>query len=149
MGFAIPATFPVAPTEVRAPATIRAATMLNLVERDRFVFATARRAIAQLYTIDPVTWPAYLVEAVLWFNLPASSGGQIKVAVLGSDIDVRCSASSGPSGSVSLGPNDFQVFTLSGLPVATPDALVVELGSATTGVLLGLWVWEANLTSLP
>ena len=149
MGFAIPATFPAAPIDARPPATIRAATMLNLVERDRFVFATGRRAIAQLYPIASITWPPYSTEAVVWFNLPASSGGVLTVAVLGSDLDVRCYAASGPSNAATLGANDFQVFTLSGLPVATPDALVIELGSATTGVLLGLWVWEANLTSLP
>lgn len=48
MGFTIPASYPFPLENQSVPNKIRAATMLTLLERDRFIFATQRRMLTSL-----------------------------------------------------------------------------------------------------
>ena len=79
MGFVVPSSMPPVPRDMSAPAQIRASTMLGLLLRDRFTFATSRRALLQLWPIASVTSAAFVVIAGSKVRLLATSNGNVRI----------------------------------------------------------------------
>lgn len=149
MPFVVPAVMPAAPRDTNAPAKIRASTMASYLLRDRHTFATARRAIVQLWPIASVTSAGFTTIALAPFNLLPTSNGKLRITVSGSDIELRVFAySAGAIVTIPIVGAAQSITTLAGCTPGASDFLGIEIRSPiAAGVLYGAWVCDANLVA--
>ena len=150
MGFVVPSSMPPVPRDMSAPAQIRASTMSGLLLRDRFTFATSRRALLQLWPIASVTSAAFVIIAGSKVRLLATSNGNVRITVSGTLIQVRVSmllAGVTQTVSVPVGGGT-AVGILAGCTPGAMDTCIVEVRRTTaTGTLDGVWLDDQNLTA--
>lgn len=146
MGFVVPSVMPPAPRDISAPAKIRASTMSSLLLRDRYVFATSRRSLLQLWPMPGITSAAFVAIAVARVRLLATSNGTVRITVAGSNIEVRVSMTLAGVTSVVACPSGSVIGTLTGCTPGALDSCVIEVRrTTTTGDLDGLWLDDENL----
>lgn len=147
MAFTVPTIEPVAATGLAAGDTIEAASMEDVVLRDRFLFATRRRLLASL---PSVTTSAASFEVSYGFQaitLPTSNGTIMIGFVATDDASVRVTTSYGSVGLTTGGAGSI-IGTLSGIPQATWFGVTVEVQSNTGGpvTIHGIYIAEQVLT---
>lgn len=149
MPFVVPAVLPTAPRDTNAPAKIRASTMASYLLRDRYTFATARRALVQLWPMPSVTSAAFVLIALPPFNLLPTSNGKLRITVRGTDIELRVSAvNAGALITIPIVGTAQSITTLTGCTPGAFDFLGVEIRrTSASGVLEGFWVCDANLVA--
>jgi hypothetical protein len=148
MGFVVPSVMPPVPRDMSSPARISASTMSGLLLRDRFTFATARRALLQLWP-QSVSSAAFVVIASSKVRLLPTSNGTVRITVSGTDIQVRVSmVSAGVTQTVSLPIAGSAIGLLTGCTPGATDTCIIEVRRITaTGVLNGLWLDDLNLNA--
>lgn len=149
MPFVVPAVMPAAPRDTNAPAKIRASTMASYLLRDRHTFATARRALVQLWPIPSVTSAGFVLIALAPFNLLPTSNGKLRITVRGTDIELRVSAvGAGTLITIPIVGAAQSITTLTGCTPGASDFLGIEIRrTSASGVLDGVWVCDANLVA--
>lgn len=149
MPFVVPAVMPPAPRDTSAPAKIRASTMASYLLRDRHTFATARRALVQMWPIASVTSAAFTTIVLAPFNLLPTSNGKLRITVRGTDIELRVFAY--VAGTIVIIPivgTAQSITTLAGCTPGAFDFLGIEIRrTSASGVLEGAWVCDANLVA--
>ena len=147
MGFTVPVIEPALATGLAAGDTIEAASMEDVVKRDRFLFATRRRLIASLPTVittgAAIFQVAYGLQAI---TLPTSNGRILVGVVASDDCNVRVSTSYGSVVVTTGGPGCY-IDEITGIPPSTWFAITVEVMSNTGGpvVIYGIYMAEAIL----
>lgn len=146
MSFTVPSVMPPAPRDISAPAKIRANTMESYLLRDRYVFATSRRSLLQLWPIDSVTSAAFLSVAITRVRLLATSNGTLRITLAGDRIEARISlVFAGVTTTVTC-PGGSVIGTLTGGTPGALDTCVIEVRRTTSaGALFGLWIDDENL----
>jgi len=149
MPFVVPSVLPAAPREMNAPARIRASTMSSYLLRDRFVFATSRRAILQLWPIASVTSAAFVTIVLAPFNLLPTSNGKLRITVRGTNIELRVFAyTAGVIVTIPIVGTAQSITTLAGCTPGASDFLGIEVRrTSAAGVLEGAWICDANLVA--
>lgn len=153
MGFIVPATEPGRPRGMAAGDYIESSSMLSVVKRDRFLFATRRRLIASLPEYTTTAAATYQVIYGFRANTLATSNGNILVGFTASDdVSVRVTT---PYGVVILttgGPGCI-IGQLTGVTPATWFSVTIEVQSNTGSPerIYGIYMAEAILddTQLP
>jgi hypothetical protein len=146
MSFTVPATMPPAPHDIAAPAKIRSSTMQSYLLRDRFTFATSRRALLQLWPIDTVTSAAFVVVAITRVRLLPTSNGTIRITLAGTLVELRITLVSAGTTTTLACPSGSVIGTLTGCTPGALDTCVIELRRTTAaGTLAGLWLDDENL----
>lgn len=149
MPFVVPAVLPSAPRDTNAPAKIRASTTESYLLRDRYTFATARRALVQLWPIASVTSPTFVTIVLAPFNLLPTSNGKLRITVRGTNIELRVFAyGAGTIVTIPIVGTAQSITTLTGCTPGSTDFLGVEIRrTSATGVLDGAWICDANLVA--
>ena len=147
MAFTVPTIEPASATGLAAGDTIEAASIEDVVLRDRFLFATRRRLIASL---GSVTTSAASYEVAYGFQaitLPTSNGSIMIGFVATDDASVKVTTSYGSVGLTTGGPGSI-IGTLSGIPQATWFGVTVQVQSNTGGAVTihGIYIAEQVLT---
>lgn len=148
MGFSVPSTLPAAPPYGLPPNVIRASYALNLIQTDAFQFASSRRKVCNLFTIDPLPGGGASTRVAEFAFYPlASSNGILQIAFYGAAMDLEV-VSITDSVSVTITATAADVYTgqLTGLSAATQliRILVTDNGG---GSLTALFIFEASLTA--
>jgi hypothetical protein len=151
MGFTIPASYPAPLENQGVPNKIRAATMLTLLERDRFVFAKQRRMLTSLSPFFTTNTASFDDAAVLYVHNSKLTENSVTFGVFGFNAIVYV-AVNGVSTTVTLGAApDSAVASI--IPAWTDDTWVtvrVAVKSTSgTGGYNGLYILEDALTTLP
>lgn len=146
MGFTVPASEPALATGLAAGDTIEAASMTDVVKRDRFLFATRRRLIASLPS-KVTSAASFEVAYGLKAKMLATSNGTMLIGVVASDdCDVRVTTSSGAVTITTGGPGCY-IDEITGIPASTWFGITVEvksnIGSSVT--IYGINMQEAIL----
>ena len=147
MGFPVPAIEPNPTTGLLAGDTIEASSLLNMVRRDRFLFATRRRMIASLPTVITTGAATYQVAYGLQAITLPTSNGRILVGVIASDdCSVRVTTSYGSVGIATGGPGCY-IDEITGIPPSTWFGITVEVQSNTGSpvAIYGIYMAEAIL----
>jgi hypothetical protein len=147
MGFTIPAVYPVPLENQGVPNKIRAATMLTLLERDRFVFANQRRMLTSLspfFTANTVSADA---AAILYVHNSKLTRNLVRFGVFGFNAIVFVSVN-GVSSTQTLGAAPaFASATI--IPAWTDDTwvpvIVTVQSTSGTGGFYGLYIIESPL----
>jgi len=149
MPFVVPSVLPAAPREMNAPARIRASTMASYLLRDRYAFATSRRAILQLWPIASVTSAAFVTIVLAPFNLLPTSNGKLRITVRGTDIELRVFAyTAGVIVTIPIVGTAQSITTLAGCTPGASDFLGIEVRrTSASGMLGGAWICDANLVA--
>jgi hypothetical protein len=146
MGFTIPASYPVPLENQGVPNKIRAATMLTLLERDRFIFANQRRMLTSLSPFFTAS-AGYVKAAVLWVHNSKLTQDKVTAVAFGYNANVKITVN-GVTATEALGTApDF--FTTNIVPGWTDDTwveILVEVQSTSgTGGYKGLYILEDPL----
>jgi hypothetical protein len=154
MGFTIPATYPTPLENQGVPNTIRAATLLTLIERDRYVIVNQRRLLCScgpLMTTSTLGQAGFLLSV---HNSALTSNG-VQVAVSGFDADVTVTVDAGNTGTLSLGAT-FDTAYVNFAPNWTDDTwfqVIIQVDATgapgTLSGVFGVYVFESPLASLP
>ena len=149
MPFVVPAVMPAAPRDTNAPAKIRASTMSSYLLRDRHTFATARRAIVQMWPIASVTSAAFVTVMLAPFNLLPTSNGKLRITVRGTNIELRVFAyTAGTIVTIPIVGTAQSITTLAGCTPGASDFLGIEVRrTSASGMLDGAWICDANLVA--
>ena len=154
MGFTIPATYPAPLVAAGAPDTIRAATLLTLIERDRYLIVNQRRLLC---SCGPVMTTSTLGQAgfILSVHNSALTSNKVQVAISGFDADVTVTVGAGNTGTLSLGAT-FDTAYVGFAPNWLDDKWVtVTIQVDATGApgtlsgVFGVYILEEKLSSLP
>ena len=153
MGFTIPASYPFPLENQSVPNKIRAATMLTLLERDRFIFATQRRMLTSLSPFFTANTASADVAAIVQVHNSKLTENAVTFGVYGYNAVVSVTVN-GVTVTVTLGASpDFAVAGI--VPAWTDDTwvtIVVTVQSTFgTGGYIGLYILEDPLleASLP
>lgn len=147
MGFTIPSTYPVPLQNQGVPNSIRAATMLTIIERDRFIFSNQRRMLTSLSPFFTTNTASSDIAAILLVHNSKLTQNAVKVAVFGYDAKVDVYVN-GVAASISLGAApDFDLATI--VPNWTDDTwvqVIVQVQSTSgNGGYYGLYILESPL----
>lgn len=147
MGFTIPAVYPSPLENQGVPNTIRAATMLTLLERDRFIFANQRRMLTSLSPFFTTNTAGADVAAVLQVHNSKLTENAVTFGVYGLNAIVIVTVN-GVGVTVTLGAAP--AFALSGLvPAWTDDTwvqvIVTVQSTSGKGGYYGLYILEDPL----
>jgi hypothetical protein len=147
MGFTIPAVYPVPLENQGVPNKIRAATMLTLLERDRFVFANQRRMLTSLSAFFTANTVSADTAAILYVHNSKLTENAVTFGVYGFNAIVIV-AVNGVTQTVTLGAApDFAVAGIS--PLWTDDTwcqvIVTVQSTSGTGGYYGLYILEDPL----
>ena len=154
MGFTIPATYPAPLVAAGVPDTIRGATLLTLIERDRYLIVNQRRLLC---SCGPVMTTSTLGQAgfVLSVHNSAITSNKVQVAISGFDADVIVTVDAGNTGTLSLGAT-FDTAYVNFAPNWTDDTwfqVIVQVDATgapgTLSGVFGVYILEDNLSSLP
>ena len=153
MGFVVPAIEPGRPRGMAAGDYIESSSMLSMVKRDRFLFATRRRLIASLPEYTTTAAATYQVIYGFKASTLATSNGNILVGFTASDdVTVRFTTPYGTYGLSNGGPGCI-IGQLTGIPPATWFSVTIEVQSNTGSPerIHGIYMAEAILdaTQLP
>lgn len=153
MGFVVPAIEPGRPRGMAAGDYIESSSMLSMVKRDRFLFATRRRLIASLPEYTTTAAATYQVIYGFKASTLATSNGNILVGFTASDdVTVRFTTPYGTYGLSNGGPGCI-IGQLTGIPPATWFSVTIEVVSNTGSPerIYGIYMAEAILddTQLP
>jgi hypothetical protein len=148
MAFTVPDIEPLAATGIAAGDTIEAASMEDVLLRDRFLFATRRRLLASL---PKIITSAAAPEVVYGFQakLLATSNGTMLIGVVASDnVRVDITTSYGTVSIVTGGPGCY-IDQITGIPTSTWFGVTVEVLSNTGGAvtIYGIYIAEQVLTA--
>ena len=148
MAFTVPTIEPAAATGLAAGDTIEAASMEDVLLRDRFLFATRRRLLASL---PKIITSAAALEVVYGFQakLLATSNGTMLIGVVASDdVRVDVTTSYGVSSMSTGGPGCY-IDQITGIPTSTWFGVTVEVLSNTGGAvtIYGIYIAEQVLTA--
>jgi len=149
MAFTVSPIEPPLTTGLLAGDTIQASSLLNMVKRDRFLFATRRRMIASLPAVITTGSATYQIAYGLQASLLASANGTILIGVIASDdCDVRVTTSYGAV-TVSTGGPGCYIDEITGIPPSTWFSITVEVRSNTGSAvaIYGIYIAEAILTA--
>ena len=131
MAFVIPDSEPAIATGLAAGDLIAALSMYNILQRDRYLFATRRRLLVSVPKYVTLGSTSYQIAADTQVKLLATSNGSAMVGVVATDdCDVQVVT---PYGSVTVttgGPGD-AVAELSGLPTGAWFRLTTKVRSNT------------------
>ena len=149
MAFTVPVIEPALATGLAAGDTIEAASMEDVVKRDRFLFATRRRLLASLpkvVTLGPIGYQvAYGFQAKM---LPTSNGTMLIGVTASDDCNVRVTTSYGAVTITTGGPGCY-IDQITGIPPSTWFGITVEvqsnIGSPVT--IYGINMQEAVLVA--
>jgi len=154
MGFTIPATYPAPLVAAGVPDTIRAATLLTLIERDRYLIVNQRRLLC---SCGPVMTTSTLGQAgfILSVHNSAITSNKVQVAISGFDADVIVTVDAGNTGTLSLGAT-FDTAYVNFAPNWTDDTwfqVIVQVDATgapgTLSGVFGVYILEDKLSSLP
>jgi len=148
MGFIVPTEEPVVATGLAAGDTIEAASMEDLVLRDRFLFATRRRLIASLPS-KVTSAASFEVAYGLQAKMLATATGTMLIGVIANDdCSVRVTTSYGSVTITTGGPGCF-IKDLTGIPPSTWFGITVEVQSNTGSpvTIYGINMQEAVLVA--
>lgn len=148
MAFTVPTIEPAAATGLVAGDTIEAASMEDVVLRDRFLFANRRRVLASL---PKVVTSAATYEVAFGFQaktLPTATDTILIGVVASDDCNVKVTTSYGSVSVATGGPGSY-IDVLSGIPQATWFGVTVEVQSNTGGAvtIYGIYIAEQVLTA--
>jgi hypothetical protein len=151
MGFAVPSTYPGATLYATPPNVIRASTMLNLIERDRYVYAYSRRLVAscsQFTTTSAVAQLAYFGS----FKSAPNSTGKYWVCASGDNVNVGIQVNAGAVAYALATPFTVDAALVNGS--TSPSTwynfqVLAQTIVAGTGTLFGVYIVEERLASLP
>jgi len=148
MGFTVPVIEPALATGLAAGDTIEAASMEDVVKRDRFLFATRRRLIASLPS-KVTSAAAFEVAYGLQAKMLATSNGTMLIGVVASDdCSVRVTTSYGAVTITTGGPGCY-IDEITGIPPSTWFGITVEVQSNTGSpvTIYGINMQEAVLVA--
>jgi len=148
MGFTIPGTYPVPLQNQGVPNKIRAATMLTLLERDRFIFSNQRRMLTSLSPFFTTNTASSDTAAVLLVHNSKLTQNAVKVGVFGYDSKVDVYVN-GVSATITLGAApDFALATI--VPGWTDDTwvevIVLVQSTSGKGGYYGLYILESPIS---
>jgi len=149
MGFTIPASYPFPLQNQGVPNTIRAATMVTLLERDRFVFANQRRMLTSLSAFFTANTASADTAAIVWVHNSKLTENKVTYGVFGYNATVIV-AVNGQTSTANLGAAPaFAVTSFS--PSWTDDTwcqvIVTVQSTSGTGGYYGLYILEDPLTA--
>lgn len=149
MAFTVPNSEPAASTGLVAGDWITAASMNNLVQRDRFVFATRRRLIASIGKVVTSSATFEAVRVFRFITLSTATDTLLIGVTADGNCDVMLNIVNGPSGSVNTGGAGCIIGALSGVPIYTWSTAIVLVGSRTGGpvTIFGINIQEQILTA--
>jgi hypothetical protein len=150
MGFTIPTNDPGAATYATPPNVIRASTVLNLVQQDRFTLATSSRLVASCSRI--VKSSALVLVYVGQFKTSAYATGKVWVCASGSNAVVNVLVNGAPVSFTLAAPfTSDNALLVAGLAPSTTYQFAVSLGPIAVGshTLNGLYIVEERLQTLP
>lgn len=147
MGFTIPAVYPFPLQNQGVPNKIRAATMLTLLERDRFIFAKQRRMLTSLSPFFTTNTVSADTAAVLYVHNSKLTENAVTVGVYGLNATVTVTVNAVPS-IITLGAAP--AFAVVGIVPAWTDDNWVAVGvtvqsTSGTGGYYGLYILEDPL----
>lgn len=147
MTFPIPATYPFPLENQGVPNKIRAATMLTLLERDRFIFANQRRMLTSLSPFFTANTASSDLAAVVQVHNSKLTENAVTVGVYGLNAIVTVSVN-GVSTTITLGAAP--AYGIAGIiPAWTDDtwvSVIVGVQSTSgTGGYYGLYILEDPL----
>ena len=147
MGFTIPASYPFPLENQSVPNKIRAATMLTLLERDRFIFANQRRMLTSLSPFFTANTASADTAAIVQVHNSKLTENAVTFGVYGYNAIVTVTVN-GVTATVTLGAApDFAVAGI--VPGWTDDkwvTVIVEVQSTSgTGGYKGLYILEDPL----
>jgi hypothetical protein len=147
MGFAIPALYPFPLQNQGVPNKIRAATMLTLLERDRFVFAKQRRMLTSLSPFFTANTASADAAAILYVHNSKLTRNLVRFGVFGFNAIVIV-AVNGVTSTQTLGAAPaFASATIT--PGWTDDTwvqvIVTVQSTSGTGGYYGLYIIESPL----
>ena len=132
MAFDVPATEPPRTTSLMAGDWITSSTITNLVERDRFLFATRRRLLASLCQFTTNSsgsyQPAYAIEVK---TLPTASDTIIIGIQATGACTVRVIYNLSTFAVLTTTAEEAMVQTLTGIPINTWSRLYIEIKTNT------------------
>lgn len=148
MAFTVPDAEPALATGLTAGDTIAASSMLSVLKRDRYLFATRRRLLASL---PKVTTSAATYEGVFALQaktLPTATDTIVIGVVASDDCSVRITTIYGSVTITTGGPGCY-IDVISGIPQSTWFLIGVEVQSNTGGAvtIYGINVQEQVLTA--
>ena len=148
MGFTIPAVYPTPLQNQGVPNKIRAATMVTLLERDRFIFATQRRMLTSLSPFFTTNTVSADIAAVLYVHNSKLTENAVTVGVYGLNAIVIVEVN-GVTSTVTLGAAP--AFAVVGIVPNWTDDTWVAVGvtvqsTSGTGGYYGLYILEDPLT---
>lgn len=149
MAFTVPVSEPARATGLAAGDTIEAASLDDLIQRDRFLFATRRRLIASLGKVTTDSSAVYQVAYGLKAQLLPTSNGTILIGVVASDdCSVQVTTSYGSVVVTTGGPGCY-IDEITGIPTSTWFGITVEVVSNTAApvTIYGIYIAEAVLTA--
>ena len=151
MSFPIPVFYPFPLQNQGVPNKIRAATMLTLLERDRFVFANQRRMLTSLSPFFTANTASADVAAIVQVHNSKLTEGSVTFGVFGFNAIVIVSVNGVLSTQTLGAAPDSAVASI--VPAWTDDTwvtIVVTVQSTSgTGGYNGLYILEDALTALP
>jgi hypothetical protein len=147
MGFTIPASYPSPLENQGVPNKIRAATMLTLLERDRFIFANQRRMLTSLSPFFTANTASADTAAIVQVHNSKLTENAVTFGVYGYNAIVTVTVN-GVTVTVTLGAApDFAVAGI--VPGWTDDTwvtVIVQVQSTSgTGGYKGLYILEDPL----
>lgn len=148
MGFTIPAVYPAPLQNQGVPDKIRAATMVTLLERDRFIFATQRRMLTSLSPFFTTNTASADAAAIVQVHNSKLTENAVTVGVYGLNAIVYVTVN-GVTATITLGAAP--AFAVVGIvPNWTDDTWVLVLvtvqSTSGTGGYYGLYILEDPLT---
>ena len=147
MGFTIPSNYPVPLENQGVPNKIRAATMLTLLERDRFIFAKQRRMLTSLSPFFTTNTVSADVAAIVQVHNSKLTRNLVRFGVYGFNAIVFVSVN-GVTSTQTLGAAPaFATATI--VPAWTDDTwvqvIVTVQSTSGTGGFYGLYILESPL----
>jgi len=149
MGFTIPVTYPAPLQSQGVPDKIRAATMVTLLERDRFIFANQRRMLTSLSAFFTANTASADTAAIVWVHNSKLTENAVTVGVYGLNAIVIVVVN-GVTSTITLGAAP--AFAVVGIVPAWTDDTWVQVAvtvqsTSGTGGYYGLYILEDPLTA--